>query len=137
MRKVKKGNVDIKMWDIGGQEKFRNMWERYCRGVSAIVYVLDAAADAQTLETAKKELHELISKPSLEKIPLLVLANKNDIPNALNSKQIIDKMDLTSIAGREVSCYSISAKNANNIDKTMEWLIKHGKKNSSSSSGSK
>ncbi len=125
------------MWDIGGQEKFRNMWERYCRGVSAIVYVLDAAADAQTLETAKKELHELISKPSLEKIPLLVLANKNDIPNALNSKQIIDKMDLTSIAGREVSCYSISAKNANNIDKTMEWLIKHGKKNSSSSSGSK
>lgn len=41
MRKVSKGNVHIKMWDIGGQEQFRkNMWERYCRGVSAIVYVI-------------------------------------------------------------------------------------------------
>src|SRR4051812_37556028 len=32
--------------------------------------------------------------------------------------------DLKSITGREVSCYSISAKNQVNIDITMEWLIK-------------
>lgn len=39
MRKVSKGNVTIKLWDLGGQPRFRSMWERYCRGVSAIVYV--------------------------------------------------------------------------------------------------
>ncbi|CAO1618825.1 unnamed protein product [Jaminaea pallidilutea] len=43
MRKVQKGNVQIKMWDIGGQPRFRSMWERYCRGVSAIVFVVDSA----------------------------------------------------------------------------------------------
>ena len=37
MRKVSKGNVTIKLWDIGGQPRFRSMWERYCRGVNAIV----------------------------------------------------------------------------------------------------
>lgn len=37
MRKVNKGNVTIKFWDLGGQPRFRGMWERYCRGVSAIV----------------------------------------------------------------------------------------------------
>ncbi|KAK6154129.1 hypothetical protein DH2020_013768 [Rehmannia glutinosa] len=37
MRKVTKGNVTIKLWDLGGQRSFRSMWERYCRGVSAIV----------------------------------------------------------------------------------------------------
>lgn len=37
MRKVTKGNVTIKVWDIGGQPRFRSMWERYCRGVNAIV----------------------------------------------------------------------------------------------------
>lgn len=26
-------------WDLGGQPRFRPMWERYCRGVNAIVYV--------------------------------------------------------------------------------------------------
>ncbi|KAA3482473.1 ADP-ribosylation factor-like protein 8A isoform X2 [Gossypium australe] len=40
MRKVTKGNVTIKLWDLGGQPRFRSMWERYCRAVSAIVYVI-------------------------------------------------------------------------------------------------
>lgn len=39
MKKVTKGNVTIKLWDLGGQPRFRSMWERYCRAVSAIVYV--------------------------------------------------------------------------------------------------
>lgn len=39
MRKVTKGNVTMKLWDIGGQPRFRSMWERYCRGVNAIVLV--------------------------------------------------------------------------------------------------
>lgn len=26
-------------WDLGGQPRFRPMWERYCRGVNAIVLV--------------------------------------------------------------------------------------------------
>jgi len=29
--------VVIKVWDMGGQEKYRGMWERYCRGVEVIV----------------------------------------------------------------------------------------------------
>jgi small GTP-binding protein len=64
MRKVTKGNVTIKLWDIGGQPRFRSMWERYCRGVNAIVFVVDAA-DAEKIETAKKELAELMQKPPL------------------------------------------------------------------------
>ena len=37
--------------------------------------------------------------------------------------------DLKSIKGREVCCYSISAKKEVNIDMTLDWLIKHAKKN--------
>lgn len=55
-RKVRKGNVVLKIWDVAGasmicqslcpatndvsagQPKFRSMWERYCHGVDAIVY---------------------------------------------------------------------------------------------------
>ena len=59
MRKITKGRVTIKLWDIGGQPRcqrkkiifwvvfiecrFRSMWERYCRGVNAIVYMVDSA----------------------------------------------------------------------------------------------
>ncbi|KAF9580701.1 ADP-ribosylation factor-like protein 8B, partial [Lunasporangiospora selenospora] len=93
MRKVTKGNVTMKLWDIGGQPRFRSMWERYCRGVNAIVFVIDAA-DHDKLDAARTELRNL---------------------------------DLKQIANREVSCYSISAKNQVNIDITLQWLIRKGK----------
>lgn len=56
-RKVRKGNVTLKIWDVAGmscsssrspisyvinatgQPKFRSMWERYCHGADAVVYV--------------------------------------------------------------------------------------------------
>jgi ADP-ribosylation factor-like protein 8 len=49
MRKVTKGNVTIKLWDIGGQPRFRSMWERYCRAVSAIVYAFHPRSPAVML----------------------------------------------------------------------------------------
>ena len=54
-------------------------------------YVVDAA-DEEKFETARKELHDLLSKPPLAGIPLLVLGNKNDLPEALNEEGIIEKL---------------------------------------------
>ena len=126
MRKVTKGAVTIKLWDLGGQvtcasfrlpltthlaacvcqsalcqhlfldsvqPRFRSMWERYCRGVQTIVYVVDAA-DQDSLDSGRQELHELLQKPSLAHTPLLVLGNKNDLPGALSTTELIDRLDL-------------------------------------------
>uniref|UniRef100_A0A8B9NE50 ADP ribosylation factor like GTPase 8B n=1 Tax=Accipiter nisus TaxID=211598 RepID=A0A8B9NE50_9AVES len=73
MRKVTKGNVTIKIWDIGGQPRFRSMWERYCRGVNAIVYMVDAA-DREKIEASRNELHNLLDKPQLQGIPVSNIA---------------------------------------------------------------
>ncbi|DBA96453.1 hypothetical protein WJX77_002454 [Trebouxia sp. C0004] len=126
MRKVTKGAVTIKLWDLGGQPRFRSMWERYCRGVQAIVYVVDAA-DHDGLDSGRQELHELLQKPSLAHTPLLVLGNKNDLPGALSTTELIERLDLKALQDREVCVYSISCKNQTNIDKTIEWLMKHAK----------
>jgi len=124
MRKVTKGNVSIKIWDIGGQPRFRSMWEKYCRGVNAIIYMVDAA-DHSKLEASRTELHNLLSKPQLDGIPVLVLGNKKDLPGALDEKQLIEQLDLESIKDREICCYSISCKDKTNIDITLQWLINH------------
>ncbi|KAG5057570.1 hypothetical protein JHK86_012566 [Glycine max] len=129
MRKVTKGNVTIKLWDLGGQPRFRSMWERYCRAVSAIVYVVDAA-DPDNLSISKSELHDLLSKPSLSGIPLLVLGNKIDKPGVLSKEALTDQMDLKSITDREVCCFMISCKNSTNIDSVIDWLVKHSKSKS-------
>eukprot|EP00118_Oscarella_pearsei_P005602 m.25826 g.25826 ORF g.25826 m.25826 type:complete len:187 (+) comp28985_c0_seq1:1503-2063(+) len=129
MRKVTKGNVTIKLWDIGGQPRFRSMWERYCRGVSCIVYMIDAA-DHEKLEASKCELQSLLEKPQLAGIPVLVLGNKKDLPSAMDEKELIEKMDLSSVKDREICCYSISCKEKENLDITLQWLIQHAKKSS-------
>ncbi|KAG9353240.1 hypothetical protein JZ751_017816 [Albula glossodonta] len=114
MRKVTKGNVTIKIWDIGGQPRFRS------------IYMVDAA-DREKIEASRNELHNLLDKPQLQGIPVLVLGNKRDLPSALDEKQLIEKMNLAAIQDREICCYSISCKEKDNIDITLQWLIQHSK----------
>lgn len=135
MRRVQKGGVTLKMWDLGGQARFRTMWERYCRGVSAVVFVIDAA-DEERFDTARVELQDILSRPALDAIPVLVLANKSDLPGAVKDvDELVDIFGLGDIKNHQVSVYSISAKNKVNIDVTLQWLIDHGSnKNSASTS---
>ncbi|KAK7512989.1 P-loop containing nucleoside triphosphate hydrolase protein [Phyllosticta citriasiana] len=109
-------------WDLGGQPRFRSMWERYCRGVNAIVFIVDSA-DKDALPVAREELHLLLEKPNLEGIPLLVLGNKSDLPDKVSVDELIEAMDLRSVSHREVSCYGISAKEETNLDAVLQWLI--------------
>ncbi|KAF7555769.1 hypothetical protein G7Z17_g1861 [Cylindrodendrum hubeiense] len=123
MKKVQRGHVTLKCWDIGGQPRFRTMWERYCRGVSAIVFIVDIA-DLELIPQAKEELHDLMGRKSLAGIPLLILGNKSDLPEKLSVDELIDELDLKSIREREVCCYGISAKEETNLDAVVEFLMK-------------
>ncbi len=48
-------------------------------------------------------------------LQVLVLGNKRDLPNALDEKELIEKMNLSAIQDREICCYSISCKEKENI----------------------
>jgi ADP-ribosylation factor-like protein 8 len=96
VKTMQRGNVTCKVWDIGGQERYRSEWGRYTRGCNVIVFVLDTQRPDQ-LPTAKKELHTLLEDPELSRwvivrlnlltlpfvilsrLPLLILANKIDL----------------------------------------------------------
>ena len=96
------------------------MWVIKCtdRPLAHTRYVVDAAdvsvsslsasqsnADDQTksLPTATAELQALLALPALASVPLLVLANKNDLPGALGVDDLIKQMQLDDIRGRAVS----------------------------------
>lgn len=90
-------------------------------------YIVDAA-DKDSLIQATDELHELVSKPTLDGIPLLVLGNKSDLSDKLSVDELIDAMDLKSVRHREVSCYGISAKEETNLDAVLHWLMARANK---------
>lgn len=61
----------------------------FCGGTCS--YVVDAA-DLDNLPVSRSELHDLLSKPSLNEIPLLVLGNKIDKPGALSEQDLTEQM---------------------------------------------
>uniref|UniRef100_A0A8B9RJR3 ADP-ribosylation factor-like 8A n=1 Tax=Astyanax mexicanus TaxID=7994 RepID=A0A8B9RJR3_ASTMX len=58
---------------------------------------------------------------------VLVLGNKRDLQGALDEKELIERMNLSAIQDREICCYSISCKEKDNIDITLQWLIQHSR----------
>lgn len=44
IKQVKKGGVQIKCWDLGGQAAYRSEWGRYIKGTGCICYVVDTHA---------------------------------------------------------------------------------------------
>lgn len=54
-------------------------------------FVVDAA-DRDKLEAANTELKNLLEKSQLINIPVLVLGNKNDLPEALTADELIEAL---------------------------------------------
>ncbi len=78
VRMVKRGGVNMKCWDLGGQSQYREEWGRYTRGCDAILFVVDTNA-THLFSEAKKELHRLLEDKDLATTPLLIVANKVDL----------------------------------------------------------
>ncbi|GAB0098133.1 ADP-ribosylation factor-like protein 4A [Sergentomyia squamirostris] len=75
------------VWDVGGQEKLRPLWRSYTRCTDGIVFVVDSV-DMERMEEAKMELMRTIKCPDNQGVPLLVLANKQDLPGACEPREL-------------------------------------------------
>jgi ADP-ribosylation factor-like protein 8 len=90
-------------------------------------FIVDSA-DKDAIPVAREELHMLLEKPTLEGIPLLILANKSDLPDHLSVDELIEALNLKAVTHREVSCYGISAKEETNLGAVLQWLVARSSK---------
>ncbi|XP_041867327.1 ADP-ribosylation factor-like 4ab [Melanotaenia boesemani] len=70
-------------WDVGGQEKLRPLWRSYTRCADGIVFVVDSV-DGERIEEAKTELHKITRLAENHGVPVLVVANKQDLRDSLS-----------------------------------------------------
>ncbi|XP_030076279.1 ADP-ribosylation factor-like protein 4D [Microcaecilia unicolor] len=88
--KVPVGNsrvITFQVWDVGGQEKLRPLWKSYTRRTDGMVFVVDSA-EVERMEEAKVELHKITRTSENQGVPVLVLANKQDLPTALSVTEV-------------------------------------------------
>ncbi|XP_005799487.1 ADP-ribosylation factor-like protein 4A [Xiphophorus maculatus] len=79
--------VTFHFWDVGGQEKLRPLWKSYTRCTDGIIFVVDSA-DAERMEEAKTELHKIAKSSENQGVPVLVVANKQDLRVSLAQGEI-------------------------------------------------
>ena len=60
----------------------------------------------------------------LAAVPVLVLANKQDLANALKASDISDKLNLSDIRDRKWQIQGCSAKTGDGLHEGMEWAVK-------------
>jgi ADP-ribosylation factor-like protein 4 len=80
-RTQKTKDCQFTIWDLGGQERVRPLWRTYCKSAHGILFVVDSA-ERGTLEEAKIELEQMIKFTEAYFLPILILANKQDLPDA-------------------------------------------------------
>jgi ADP-ribosylation factor protein 1 len=91
-------NLKLTMWDVGGQHKLRHLWHYYYQGCDAVIFVVDSA-DKTRIAEAAQELHKVLESDELRNATLLVLANKQDMPNAMSTAEVQERLKLRDLRG--------------------------------------
>jgi ADP-ribosylation factor-like protein 1 len=81
------------------------------------------STDTARIQTAKQELNALLQEQDLKNVPLLVFANKQDMPEAKTEAEISEGLLLSQIKDRQWRIVKASAKLGEGIANGLDWLI--------------
>ena len=115
-------NVFFATWNVGSQFKYsRLLWQYYFRSTQALIFVVDSN-DRERMDEAKEELSEILNDDDLKDAILLVLANKQDLPNAMKTAEMSDKLELYKIRNRKWLIQNASAIRYEGLLEGLIWL---------------
>lgn len=114
-------NIAFTVWDIGGQDKIRNLWRVYLKGSQGLIFVIDSS-DKQRLEEAKGELHRLLEEEDLQGAHVLVFANKQDVVGAASVADVRDKLGLNNIRTHNWFIQPTCALKGEGLNDGLDWL---------------
>ena len=75
------------IWDVGGQDRVRPLWKSYTRATDGMVFVVDSD-DVDRMEECRVELARVVRTREAQGVPLLVIANKQDLPRARSAAEV-------------------------------------------------
>ena len=121
-KSLQQNNCRLNFWDIGGQKKIRQYWRNYFDKTNALIFVIDSS-DKKRMKETGEELAHLLDEDKLDGVPLLVLANKQDLLNALSPDEISAGLNLKSIRNRKWTIMGCSGRDGEGLSDGMEWVM--------------
>ena len=106
---------------MGGQDKIRGLWRHYYAGTTGIIFVVDAS-DKHRIATAREELEAILGADEMRGASLLVYANKQDLPGAMGTSEVAEKMGLHGVRDREWYIQAATAVTGDGLYEGLNWL---------------
>lgn len=116
-------NLTLTIWDVGGQEKIRPLWRHYYQGTNGLIFVIDSS-DITRIAEAREELFGIIDSEEFVGVPVVVLANKQDLPAAMKASQMIEKLGLATHKRNPWHVQETCAKTGDGLYEGLEKLVK-------------
>mmetsp|Transcript_19211 Transcript_19211/g.31910 ORF Transcript_19211/g.31910 Transcript_19211/m.31910 type:complete len:193 (-) Transcript_19211:97-675(-) len=117
--------ITFNAWDLGGHEAVRHLWSDYAPECKALLFLIDAS-DSERIEEAGYELDALIADGIITDIPVAILLNKCDLPDARPSNEVVDKIqysDLIKMHPEEkMRIFRISVLRGEGYQEAFQWI---------------
>lgn len=113
--------VSFTLWDIGGQGSLRASWPDYLEDTNTLIFMLDST-DTVRLPEAAAALEDALSHPSMAGIPVLLLANKQEVPGALAPAELREKLCWGQLARRRWVLQGCSAHTGQGLQEVLAVL---------------
>lgn len=115
--------LSVHAFDLGRDlSGFGNPWEDYYNDCDAIVFVLDGS-DRYVMPHVTEVLEILVDKVEVRDIPILFLANKNDLPGAMSNLQLQEMLGLSKLLGKKSwTMFGTDALTGDGLNESLDWL---------------
>ena len=121
MEQIDCGQNKINLWDVGGQDKIRPVWKHYYPNTDGLIFCVDSN-NIDRLEEARDELHKMLNENELCNACVLVFANKQDLPNALSTSEMTERLGLHQLRSRQWFIQATCATTGDGLYEGLDWL---------------
>jgi signal recognition particle receptor subunit beta len=81
------------------------------------------SSDRERIDEAKFQIWSFLEKDEIKPCPMLILANKQDLPNAMSISEMTEKLNLHVIRGRSWYIQATSAtQHRDDLYEGLDWL---------------
>lgn len=120
--RIEVSNTKLAFWDLGGQLGLRSIWEKYYDEAHAVIYVVDAECTSR-FEDSKSALEKVLQHEDLQGAPVLILANKQDLEEAVSTDELSQYLDIKKLDERDYKFQAVSAFDGLGIKEGVNWLV--------------
>eukprot|EP00295_Goniomonas_pacifica_P002963 CAMPEP_0175811374 /NCGR_PEP_ID=MMETSP0107_2-20121207/3813_1 /TAXON_ID=195067 ORGANISM="Goniomonas pacifica, Strain CCMP1869" /NCGR_SAMPLE_ID=MMETSP0107_2 /ASSEMBLY_ACC=CAM_ASM_000203 /LENGTH=167 /DNA_ID=CAMNT_0017123173 /DNA_START=139 /DNA_END=642 /DNA_ORIENTATION=- len=114
------GNLYFTSFDLD-EERLWPLWRHFMVECSGVIWFVESSAPDKLQESCQR-LHRLLSEPQLLGVPVLVFANKQDLPHSLAPEQVCSELGLREIRGRRWAVMPSVARDGDGLCPGIDWL---------------